>query len=192
MNSSKNYIKAILIILFTSLNFSLFAQVQAVCNADSVPLKRKPEPATPTIKRINKGEKMTVIQQTTGLTSSRSRFFKVIYNLDTAYISEVFISPKTNPTNRVKLFEALNKLPFEATQSQTVASPVKVYTDSSIQGAIKLYGPEDKRDEYTSGDYDSITLTWYCVNGSYRSITYVFKDGEYKKQTGYRSDCIKR
>ena len=55
------------------------------------------------------------------------------------------------------------------------------------------YGPADSWDEYDgSGDYKSVTYTYYCYQGEYHSITYTSGDKceEWYESSHFRSNCI--
>lgn len=53
------------------------------------------------------------------------------------------------------------------------------------------FGTPDDKSEYVSGDYKSVTYTYYCYNGKYQSVTYssLEKCEDWEKST-YTSDCI--
>jgi hypothetical protein len=51
------------------------------------------------------------------------------------------------------------------------------------------YGTPSEKDTY-SGDYKSITYTYYCYNGRYRSVTYSNYNCEGWEKTEYTSNCI--
>ncbi len=54
-----------------------------------------------------------------------------------------------------------------------------------------VYGKPDNEDEFHSGSYWTITYTWYCVEGKYRSITFKYNNGMWKVDSRYTTDCIK-
>ncbi|MFN8210709.1 MAG: hypothetical protein U0T33_07050 [Bacteroidales bacterium] len=74
--------------------------------------------------------------------------------------------------------------------TNTTSTPAKKYK-TIFERFIEAYGQPTKRDEYNSGDYHSITFTWYCSLGNYRSVTFVYKSGEWTKDSEYTTDCIK-
>lgn len=53
------------------------------------------------------------------------------------------------------------------------------------------YGDPDDRSIYASGDYESVTYTYYCYDGQYRSVTFTRTDAcsDYER-SDYTSDCI--
>ncbi len=55
----------------------------------------------------------------------------------------------------------------------------------------QMYGTPDEVSEYESGDYRSITYTYYCVNGRYRSIDFVLTPNGWEKESEHTSNCIK-
>jgi len=190
-------------------NTCLYAQLQITCSSDSVPIRFKSSRESKPIIRISTGTKLTAIAQA-------NDFVKVIYKSDTGYMSKSFVleindhtsdsinSILDNKINKLitsgkyddalalskklkpKFIDKLNNLPNEI----PIVVDKKIYTDNTINDAIKLYGVEDDRQSFVSGDYDSITLIWHCAKGFYRSISYTFKDGEYKKESEYISNCI--
>lgn len=175
--------KIILIALLVLMTLSLFAQpVKTTCNCDSSALRIKANVDSSCITRVPKDAQIVVIAIANDL------YFKVTYKSDTGYMKKYcviheFKGKDGYMTNDYELFA---KVPDEHPRKKAI--PV-YYTDATINGAIALYGKENKRSQYQSGSYDSITLVWNCVNGKYRSITYVF-NGEYVKESEYVSDCI--
>ncbi len=53
------------------------------------------------------------------------------------------------------------------------------------------YGEPDDSSVYTSGDYESVTYTYYCHSDQYISITFTRVDAcsDYER-SDYTSDCI--
>ena len=181
----------ILILLLSFLTANLTAQFTITCNNDSVPVRLKPENISKPIVRINTGTQMKPIAQS-------GDFIKVIYKSDTGYIKRTFIKglseiiQSDNYYNVLKKhLDFVNKINDLPNETPKVETPKKLnLSDATINGAIEMYGTDYKREIYQSGDYDSITLTWHCALGKYRSITYLFKEGFYKKESEYVSDCI--
>ena len=180
----------ILILLLSFLSVNLTAQFTITCNNDSVPIRLKPENKSKPIVRINTGTQMRPIAQS-------GDFIKVIYKSDTGYIKKTFIKGLSeiiqSDNNNVikKHLDFVKKIDDLPDETPKVETPKKLnLSDATINGAIEMYGTDYKRETYQSGDYDSITLTWHCALGKYRSITYLFKEGFYKKESEYVSDCI--
>lgn len=55
----------------------------------------------------------------------------------------------------------------------------------------KIYGNPNQQTEYNSDNYNSQSFVWYCANGYYRKIDYVYNNGEWKRESEFKSDCIK-
>jgi len=168
------------------------SQLIITCGSDSVPIRIKPINGSKPIIRINTGTKLKAISQTNG-------FVKVIYKVDTGYMSRSFIKELSDAIyikaddykamdKHTKFCEKLNDLPDE---NPTIEfnKIIENYTDETIPGANKIYGLEDNRSEFHTGDYYSITLIWYCAKGAYRSITFKRGDEGYKKESEYTSNC---
>ncbi len=56
------------------------------------------------------------------------------------------------------------------------------------------YGPADDTSSYSSGDYQSVSYTYYCLSGQYVSVDYVSTDGcdKWHEDSRYTSDGICR
>ena len=56
------------------------------------------------------------------------------------------------------------------------------------------FGTPDDISHYSNNAYKSVTYTYYCYNGEYRSISYVKADchSSYRKGSDFRSDGICR
>jgi len=63
--------------------------------------------------------------------------------------------------------------------------------DDEITKNIESFGSPDKTTNYSTNEYNSKTLTWYCVMGRYRQLTFVQKNGNWIKDSEYDSECIK-
>ncbi len=50
---------------------------------------------------------------------------------------------------------------------------------------------KDDTNEYKSGNYHSITYTYYCAGGKYRSIDFVKTPKGWEKESEHTSNCIK-
>jgi len=173
-------------------NNELKAQFLIACNSDSVPIRIKPIQGSNPIIRISTGTQLKAIAQS-------QDYIKVVYKRDTGYILRSFVkgvgeiiqdNDIKGIERQAKLFEQLNNLPDDD-PSKEFNKIIINYTDKTIDGAIRLYGKEDDRSQFESGEYDAITLVWHCAQGKYRSISYVFKAEGYVKESEYVSNCIK-
>ncbi len=54
---------------------------------------------------------------------------------------------------------------------------------------IKEYGQPDKESTFKSGDYESITLIWFCAMSKYISVTFEHKETGWFSSSVYTSDC---
>lgn len=165
-----------IMILLILISVTMFGQVTTICNHEDASLRVKPGSASDVKIKIPKNAEILVISQID------DNYFKVVYKTDTGYLINLFIGDNTTPQLRKEIANKLSKLPGGK-------SVVPEITDD-IDWARKLYGPENKKTKFVSGEYDSITLTWYCVNGKYRSVTYLKYNGKYIKDSEYVSDCI--
>jgi|WetSurMetagenome_2_1015567.scaffolds.fasta_scaffold221688_2 hypothetical protein len=160
----------IIISLILIWSASLNAQVIVTCAYDSAAVRSKPTVESKAFKRLGLGTKVTAI-------AINNDFYKIVFKSDTGYVYN----------GHIKMVEKLKSLPDERPKAVTNT----YYSDDTISGATAKYGPEDDRSEFKSGDYDSITLVWHCALGKYRSLTYVFKEGHYQKESEYTSDCLR-
>lgn len=177
--------KLVFTILIVVITMALFAQpVKTTCNYDSAALRIKPSVDSTCIVTVPIGAPITV------LAIANAEFYKVSFKTYTGYMRKaniIHIVTDKNGYNHND-YELLERVPYED-PSKEFDRIMRENTDITIEGARKAYGVEDKRSQYKSGDLDSVTLTWRCANGKYRSITYVLKK-EYVKESEYVSDCI--
>jgi hypothetical protein len=182
--------RILIILAFLFFSFSLSAQLLITNDMDSAAFREKPMDKSKPIIRILKGTQMKAI-------GKAYDYLKVVYKTDTGYLYRGFIK-EVNETikpgdykkmeQHTKFLDKLNHLPEE---ELTKALPSDVdLTDRTINGALAMYGNEDEKNQYQMGTYDAITLIWHCAKGRYRSITYVFKDGGYFKDSEFVSNCL--
>jgi hypothetical protein len=66
-----------------------------------------------------------------------------------------------------------------------------LYEKDIIQYYKSLYGKPDSETDFTYDTYRTKDLTWNCVRGKYRSISFVYKYGSWSKESEYATECIK-
>lgn len=79
----------------------------------------------------------------------------------------------------------MNSVWFSLTMNADFHKPI-----DDIEISINEYGNSYKVDTYSSGDYKSKTYTWTCSKGKYRTITFVYKNFKWVKDSEYTSECL--
>lgn len=105
-------------------------------------------------------------------------YYQVSFKNDTGYVS----SPKISQF-----------IKFQNPEYRKANEKIKAWKESRINDIAKyisLYGEPTSTSDYTSGDYVSKTLVWHCAKGKYRSVDFLYKDGNWIKESEYASDCI--
>lgn len=52
------------------------------------------------------------------------------------------------------------------------------------------YNDPDEISNYSSGEYESTTYTWFCSKGVYKSVTFIYDNSNWKVESSYTSNCI--
>lgn len=65
----------------------------------------------------------------------------------------------------------------------------RIYNSDPIKYYKTIYGNPDSESDFTTDSYVSKTLIWFCVGKKYRSISFEYKYGSWRKESEFNSDC---
>jgi len=81
----------------------------------------------------------------------------------------------------------MKKLLLITITALTLSSCASIYDTYQMKGDINQYGKPDQESTYNN---KTKTLTWYCVNGKYRSYDYEYTLYGWLRTDVYESNCI--
>ena len=160
--------KLMFILLMTLISFGISAQEVSI--GDTIILKSggrlwdQPPPEISTIMSFLKNDaKVTLLKE------AKYGYYQIITeNKGVGYINEIW---------------------FELS-GYTKPNYIKPRLLTPMERTKKIYGNPDDISEYKSNGYHSITYTYYCAKGRYRSITYVKKSYGWRRDSEHTSNCI--
>jgi hypothetical protein len=99
-------------------------------------------------------------------------------------------SVQTIRKRQVKLeYEKLNKKRAEEERKRHTELE-ELYRRNVILYFRNIYGKPDSESDFSYSSYMSKTLTWNCADGRYRSITFIYNNGTWSKESEFASECI--